>query len=120
VLLVPPVHCATAEVYARLDQLGSNAGRKPSYNLGDNDLYTPALSLYPVLIPYAKAIEAVGAGYSGMSGSGSAFFAAFANEIEAHSAQRDLAAVFPTAFVHLCEATNSGYHLCDETNAYRD
>ena len=120
VVLVPPVHCVTAEVYDRLDRLGSSAGRKPSYNLGENDLYTPALSLYPVLIPYAKAIEAVGADYSGMSGSGSSFFAAFADEIRAHSAQRDLAAAFPAAFVHLCEATDSGYHLCDETNAYRD
>lgn len=120
VILVPPVHCATAEVYDRLDRLGSSAGRKLSYNLGENDLYTPALSLYPVLIPYAKAIEAVGADYFGMSGSGSSFFAAFADEIRAHSSQRDLAAAFPAAFVYLCEATDSGYHLCDETNAYRD
>jgi len=120
VVLVPPIYCATAAVYARLDRFGSSAGRKPSYNLGENDLYTPALSLYPVLIPYAKAIEAVGADYSGMSGSGSSFFAAFSDEIGAHSAQRDLAAAFPTAFVYLCEATDSGYHLCDEANTYRD
>ncbi len=120
VILVPPVHCATVAVYDRFDRLGSSAKRKPSYNLGENDLYTPALSLYPVLIPYANAIKAVGADYSGMSGSGSAFFAAFADEIRAHSAQRNLAAAFPTAFVHLCEATDSGYYLCDEANTYRD
>ena len=120
VILVPPVHCATAAVYDRLDQIGFNAKRKPSYDLGENDLYRPALSLYPVLIPYAKAIEAAGADYYGMSGSGSSFFAAFADGVKAHSAQRDLAAAFPTAFVRLCEATDSGYHLCDEANTYRD
>ncbi len=120
VILVPPVHCATATVYDRFDRLGSSAIRKTPYSLGENDLYRPALSLYPLLIPYAKAIETIGADYFGMSGSGSSFFAAFANEIRAHSAEGDLAAAFPAAFVHLCEATDSGYHLCDETNAYRD
>ncbi|MEA1870752.1 MAG: 4-(cytidine 5'-diphospho)-2-C-methyl-D-erythritol kinase [Candidatus Bipolaricaulota bacterium] len=120
VILVPPVHCATAAVYDRFDRLGSSTGRKDSYSLGENDLYRPALSLYPLLIPYARAIEAVDADYSGMSGSGSAFFAAFADETGAHFAQRDLAATFPTAFVHLCDATDSGYHLCDETDTYRD
>jgi len=120
VILVPPVHCATAVVYDCLDRLGGGTERQTSYSLGENDLYAPALSLYPVLVPYAKAIGAVGADYSGMSGSGSAFFAAFTDEIKAHSAQHDLAAVFPTAFVHLCAATDSGYYLCDETDPYRD
>ena len=120
VVLVPPVHCATAAVYDRLNRLEADSGRKTSYNLGENDLCRPALSLYPALIPYAKAIGAVGADYFGMSGSGSSFFAAFTDEIRAHSAQRDLAAAFPTAFVHLCEATGSGYHTCDEANTYRD
>jgi 4-diphosphocytidyl-2-C-methyl-D-erythritol kinase len=120
VILVPPVHCATAAVYDRFDRLGGSTVTRASDNLGENDLYTPALSLYPVLIPYAKAIEAVGADYSGMSGSGATFFAAFADEAKARFAQHDLAASFPTAFVHLCETTDSGYHLCDETDSYRD
>ncbi len=120
VILVPPVHCATAVVYDCLDRLGAGTERKTSYNLGENDLYRPALSLYPVLVPYAKAIGTVGAEYFGMSGSGSSFFAAFTDGIKAHSAQHDLATAFPTAFVHLCEATDSGYHLCDETDPYRD
>lgn len=107
VVLVPPVHCATAAVYDRFDscRAGSNEG---GLCLGENDLERPALALYPALLPYAQVINRLGADYSGMSGSGSAFFAAFTRFDRAAAAQKELTASFPETSVYLCLATAAG------------
>ncbi len=111
-LLVPPVHCATAAVYAHLDRIESthcNSTTAPP--LGCNDLEAAALDLYPALGPYREAIASLDAEYFGMSGSGSTFYAAFSDLTIATLAQEHLVASFPEAKTHLCAATDSGYHV---------
>ena len=111
-LLVPPVHCATAAVYAHLDRIESthcNSTTAPP--LGCNDLEAAALDLYPALGPYREAIASLDAEYFGMSGSGSTFYAAFSDLKTATLAQEHLVASFPEAKTHLCAATDSGYHV---------
>lgn len=111
-LLVPPVHCATAAVYAHLDQIESthcNSTTAPP--LGCNDLEAAALDLYPALGPYREAIASLDAEYFGMSGSGSTFYAAFSDLKIATLAQEYLVASFPKAETHLGAATDSGYHV---------
>jgi len=114
-LLVPPVHCATAAVYAHLDQIESthrNSTTAP--RLGCNDLEAAALDLYPALGPYREAIASLDAEYFGMSGSGSTFYAAFSDLKTATLAQEYLVASFPEAKTHLCAATDPGYHVKGE------
>jgi len=114
-LLVPPVHCATAAVYAHLDRIESthcNSTTAPP--LGCNDLEAAALDLYPALGPYREAIASLDAEYFGMSGSGSTFYAAFSDLKTATLAQEHLVASFPEAKTHLCAATDSGYHVKGE------
>lgn len=111
-LLIPPVRCATAAVYACLDRVGFHHGNsRPTPSLGENDLEEAALHLYPELSPYQEAIASFGANYSGMSGSGSAFFAAFPDSKAATAAQEQLATSFPEAKIYLCSATGSGHHI---------
>lgn len=114
-LLVPPVHCATAAVYAHLDRIESthcNSTTAPP--LGCNDLEAAALDLYPALGPYREAIASLDTEYFGMSGSGSTFYAAFSDLKTATLAQEHLVASFPEAKTHLCAATDSGYHVKGE------
>lgn len=109
IVLVPPIHCATAAVYEYFDSCGAGSGEgERDLSLGENDLKGPALALYPSLLPYSRAIDRLGADYSGMSGSGSAFFAAFARFERAAEVQEELAASFPETRVYFCRATVSG------------
>lgn len=114
-LLVPPVHCATAAVYAHLDRIVSTHGNSTTAPpLGCNDLEAAALDLYPALGPYREAIASLDAEYFGMSGSGSTFYAAFSDLKTATVAREHLVASFPEAKTHLCAATDSGYHVKGE------
>ena len=77
VLVVPPVHCATAAVYGAWRAKNDNPQRK--LVRGENDLLPAALSLHPELAVYRDAVGAPNAAYWGMSGSGCSFYAAFEN-----------------------------------------
>jgi len=111
-LLVPPVHCTTAAVYAHLDRIEStHCNSMTAPPLGCNDLEAAALDLYPALGPYREAIASLDAEYFGMSGSGSTFYAAFSDLKTATLAREHLVASFPEAKTHLCAATDSGYHV---------
>ena len=110
VLIVPPVHCDTAEVYREMKTrviLKRERTSKPQ--LGQNDLYEAAIFLYPELLPYAQAIGELEAEYAGMSGSGSTFYAAFADASNAATAQRRMEEAFPQAQVFLVHGTNTGF-----------
>lgn len=107
-LILPPVHCNTAAVYRKHDELRS-AGNALALQLGENDLEEAALALYPELALHRKAITTVGGEYWGMSGSGSTFYAAFSEPKQAQTAKHELAAVLPKARVVLCGPTATGH-----------
>jgi len=105
-VVVPPIHCATADVYRAWSP---DQETEPSGRLGRNDLAAPAANLHPALAAIADAVRHVGGSYSGMSGSGSAFFAAFETRAGAEAAQTRLAGRLNDARVYCCDATTAGY-----------
>jgi len=110
-VIVPPIHCNTAQIYARWDELavgGSNGGPE-SPAPGENDLLQPALDVHPDLCSYHEAIGSAGGAFHGMSGSGSSFYAAFDDSQAAERAHADLANRFGTASVFLCRPTTEGH-----------
>ena len=107
-LVVPPVHCDTASVYARWDARSGDAGTgEPA--LGENDLLEPALEAHPELIPYHEAVASVGGVYQGMSGSGSTFYAAFDDPQAAERARLELSERFGDAAAFVCRPTALGH-----------
>jgi 4-diphosphocytidyl-2-C-methyl-D-erythritol kinase len=112
VVLVPPIHCSTATVYGawRTEAAPSDA----AYALGANDLLLPALATHPGLLPYHQAISSSGGAFTGMSGSGSAFYAAFLDPAGADKATRALQGSFPQARAFACRPTTSGSCRIDE------
>ncbi len=107
-LVLPPIHCDTAAVYRKYDDLHSMGNALP-LQLGENDLEEAALALYPELALYREAITTAGGEYWGMSGSGATFYAAFSEPERAQAAEHKLAALLPTARVVLCRPTATGY-----------
>lgn len=107
VLLVPPIACATVDVYARFDRLPL-APRPAEPPLGWNDLERAALDLYPGLALYREAVASLGGEYHGMSGAGSTFFAVFNRDDRAADAVAALERGCPEASVFLCRATARG------------
>lgn len=111
-LLIPPIHCRTACVYHRFDELAfGDAQALAQERLGRNDLEAAALDLYSTLARYRNAVAALPCLYSGMSGSGSAFFAVFYDLETAEASRQTLFVSFPEASVHLCQPTRTGYHV---------
>jgi 4-diphosphocytidyl-2-C-methyl-D-erythritol kinase len=87
-VLVPPFPCPTPEVYRLYDELP-----KPKPGPSErfpNDLWPAAVKLRPELARYAKELEGLGEIGVGMSGSGSALFAAFDGEDVAEWAMDEL------------------------------
>ncbi|MBN1859517.1 4-(cytidine 5'-diphospho)-2-C-methyl-D-erythritol kinase [Candidatus Bipolaricaulota bacterium] len=118
VVIVPPVHCNTALVYDRFDTLRSRRQDTPPIGhleLAANDLESAAIDLYPQLAPVAAAlrllIETAGAAFAGMSGSGSAYYAAFLSRDAAERAQRSVETLFPEAQVLLTRPTPLGHSI---------
>ncbi len=107
VLVLPPVHCDTAAVYRKYDELHPH-GNDLSPSLGDNDLEKAALALYPELARYRDAVANIGGDYHGMSGSGSTFYASFSELRRARAAEHRLATELPEAQVRLCSPTAIG------------
>jgi 4-diphosphocytidyl-2C-methyl-D-erythritol kinase len=106
VLLVPDIHCSTGDVYNAW--LSTNeASTDPM--LGRNDLYPAAVRCYPELAAYRNTMNEIGGLYSGMTGSGSAFFAAFPSRTEASLAYEKLTRQEPGCRVYYCQPTKSGF-----------
>ncbi len=115
VVLVPPIHCATAAIYAQWDEL-SPSTRKPrasKTNRGENDLLRPALDVHPDLVPYHDGMRSLGAEYHGMSGSGSSFYSAFAKRGHAERAAAALKKRFDAADVFVCRPTTAGHRTLE-------
>lgn len=111
VVLAPPIQCDTGEVYRRFSRSRSRTGG--DVPLGVNDLLAPALSVYPELGRYHEAILALGARHAGMSGSGSAFYAAFADSADAKVAAETLRRDHPEARVFESSATSEGHRVLE-------
>ena len=107
-VVIPPVHCDTAAVYREYDRLHPAGGSFPLH-LGENDLEEAAVSLYPELERYLKAVGVVGDEYHGMSGSGAAVYAAFPSRAYAVAAREKLAQKIPEAQVIVCQPTTVGH-----------
>lgn len=118
VVLVPPIQCLTPLVYKCFDEIHCRVGiAEGLVSLGENDLEQAALTVYPELLPYQRAVRELEARYSGMSGSGSSFFAAFDEKGAADVAQRVLARSFPEARSFLSSSTRRGQRLEGEAVA---
>jgi 4-diphosphocytidyl-2-C-methyl-D-erythritol kinase len=111
VILVPAIECDTGEVYRAFD--GSRQQARGVAPLGENGLLAPALSVYPGLARYHEAIRALGAEYFGMSGSGSAFYGAFADAASAAAAAKSLRRDLPGDRVFECSATSKGHCITE-------
>jgi 4-diphosphocytidyl-2-C-methyl-D-erythritol kinase len=111
VIVVPPVHCVTSAVYGAW----RGEGRAPNgAAYGENDLLSPALRVYPELARYRDAAAALDAAYWGMSGSGSCFYAAFADRPCADLAVASMEKVVPEADVFVCSGTDVGFRVVEE------
>jgi len=82
VVVVPPLSASTPEVFGAWDALhpGHQAPPTPDRCEGldvVNDLETPACARYPALKTYAALVRSAPTPLRGMSGSGSAWYAAF-------------------------------------------
>lgn len=107
VIVTPPVHCATADVYAAW---AAHCGETPASGaaLGRNDLLLPALHVRPELRRYYEAVTCRGALYAGMSGSGSSFYATFGDGVQAAHCARALRDALPECAVYECRPTDVG------------
>jgi 4-diphosphocytidyl-2-C-methyl-D-erythritol kinase len=107
VVVVPPVRCPTADVYGAW-----SAHRTPrscaTPTFGSNDLLAPALAVRPELRRVEEAVARGGGLYSGMSGSGSSFYAAFSTRDQAGASARGLRAALPECSVFVCSPTSAG------------
>lgn len=107
VVVVPPVRCSTADVY------GVWAAHRAPHSgaasvFGSNDLLAPALAVRPQLRRIEEAVAHGGGLYSGMSGSGSSFYAAFSHEDQADACARKLRAALSECAVFDCAPTSAG------------
>ena len=100
VILCPNLHVSTVDVYRKWDELNAGIpGDKPLLDIdetiegfrggtGDfplhNDLEAPAFSLFPEIKAFKQILSSLDVKNVLMTGSGSAVFAAFRDELEAH------------------------------------
>lgn len=116
IVVVPRIHCNTAAVYRRFDELGVRQQEPPRLRiplLAENDLESAALDLYPELAVVAAIVRsrgfAHGAAFVGMSGSGSAYYAAFQSADAATRVRQDILEHLPEARVFLTRPTSAGH-----------
>ncbi|MCX7750040.1 MAG: 4-(cytidine 5'-diphospho)-2-C-methyl-D-erythritol kinase [Candidatus Bipolaricaulota bacterium] len=110
-VLVPPFGLPTAEVYRTYDGLGlpfSSPGRVPGVPPFSNDLWPAAAHLRPELRALRELLEGLPSLGVGMTGSGSALFAAFPSRDEAEAA-RDGLRVPPGARLFVAAPVEAGY-----------
>lgn len=100
VILCPGLHVSTVDVYTKWDEMNTGTvGDKPASDIyeaverfkggtGDfplrNDLEAPAFELHPEIKAFKQILSSLGAKNVLMTGSGSAVYAVFREELEAH------------------------------------
>ncbi len=93
VVLIPPQGCPTAEIYRVYDELRipfSPPSKPPPCPDYRNDLYPAAIRVYPQLADYLELLSDPEALGTGMTGAGSALFAAFASREQATACMENL------------------------------
>lgn len=91
VVAVPPIHCATSEVYRAWDELELRGGDVACARMEhQNDLEPAALRRYPELARYAELMRQAPTPVKGLSGSGSAWYAGFPHRDQALAYRRSL------------------------------
>lgn len=105
-LLVPDIHCSTGDIYRAWQ---SDDATSIERTLGRNDLCLAAMRLHPELEAYRQVMGELGGAYSGMTGSGSAFFTAFASYDEASLACERLTRQKTGCRVYCCQPTKTGF-----------
>ena len=116
VLVNPGVHLSTAEIFRKLNTSKIDADKRntPNEKLPDltthealykylqntgNDLLSPAMEIAPSIGLVLDAISNTGADISAMTGSGSACFGLFKDEVSARHAKEQLKELFPDYWV---------------------
>jgi 4-diphosphocytidyl-2-C-methyl-D-erythritol kinase len=99
IAIVPPgIHVSTPKAYsmitpksAPVDLLQINDWPLSQWqSLVTNDFETPVVTMFPRILEIKKSFQEMGAIYASMSGSGSAVFAFFENEPNAHSVREKM------------------------------
>jgi len=106
VVFAPDIHCSTKDVYNEW-QPGDSAGQTGT--LGINHLAGAAERICPDLGEIRLALCELGSLYSGMTGSGSAFFAAFSDGDCARAAYEKLTRQDLRGRVYYCQPTQFGF-----------
>lgn len=110
-VLVPPFGLPTAEVYRKYDDLGlppSPPGPVPAVPPFPNDLWPAAAALRPELREHRGLLDVLPSLGVGMTGSGSALFAAFPSRAEAERARAALR-LPPGAGAFVAAPVGAGY-----------
>ena len=113
-LFCPKISCSTAEIYRKFDDAGLLTGRpnsikipsdqRPEFRRGfvsliENDLERVVFALYPELDSIKKRLVALGAAAASLTGSGSAVFGLFENQVDRDRAALQFAGSIRTRFV---------------------
>jgi len=113
-LYCPRISCSTAEVYRKFDDAGLLTGQpnsikipsdqRPEFRRGfvsliENDLEQIVFALYPELDSIKKRLVALGAVAASLTGSGSAVFGLFKNQVDRDRAATQFAGSIRTRFV---------------------
>lgn len=120
VILVPPVHCSTRDVYGAWMPAHEAPPPSTTGGLGRNDLYRAALRVVPSLAIYSRAIDDLSADYAGMTGSGAAFYAAFSQPEAATTARAELATKHAQCHTFLCRTVPTGSLRLEQRETHAD
>jgi 4-diphosphocytidyl-2-C-methyl-D-erythritol kinase len=120
VVLIPPFSCSTREVYAAHRSHRQEPGDKQSaLAFGRNDLLLAATECFPALTEYVDAVRSPDALYSGLTGSGSACYAAFSGEEAARRWAEQIRRQRPEAAVLVASAVPYGIQRLTRRRACR-
>jgi 4-diphosphocytidyl-2C-methyl-D-erythritol kinase len=114
-LVVPPFSCSTQAVYAA--HRGASAPVSGTAALGRNDLLAAAATVAPSIVTYVEAVNVPGARFSGLTGSGSACYAAFADEETASRTAARLRERLPEAEFWITRAVPYGIEMREGSDA---
>lgn len=113
-LVCPPIHCSTADIYQAYDDKGLLTVAQDSIKIHldqrpeslrdlifqmENDLEKVVFSLYPELDSIKKRLFEAGAAAAALTGSGSCVFGLFEDAVDLERAAREFPAAIPSRFL---------------------
>ncbi len=106
IVFVPDLQCSTRDVYESWKPHETSCNQ---VNWGHNDLAAAAIRIQPELKQIGERMRGLGELYSGMTGSGAGFFAAFASARDAAQAFTNVSRQLQDGRVYYCQPTECGY-----------